>query len=191
MNASKTSPQVIDKRERATKALELRKAGISYDVIAQRLNYSNRTAAYRAVSRLLESTEKEAADDLREVELRRLDDLFLSIYQQARNGNLGAVDRCLRIMERRAKIAGIDAPEKTQQDVRQIIKVVYEDVQYAEDFNDDPQVVNPALLATNSENLLEFGEEEEMEGDVGEWGVDIDDSDESSEETIDISSHGK
>lgn len=180
MHKSRTSPVVIDKRERAVQALELRKAGISYDLIAQRLNYSNRTAAYRAVSRLLEATEKEASNDLREVELRRLDDLFLSVYQKARNNNdplqLQAVDRCLRIMERRAKIAGIDAPEKTQTDVRQVIKVVYEDVQYADDFDDEPsaaqQMQHAGLLAMNANNEEDEGEwGDEGDGDE-EWGDD-------------------
>lgn len=180
MNKSRTSPVVIDKRERAVQALELRKAGISYDMIAQRLNYSNRTAAYRAVSRLLSATEKEASNDLREVELRRLDDLFLSVYQKARNNadplQLQAVDRCLRIMERRAKIAGIDAPEKTQTDVRQVIKVVYEDVQYADDFDDEPsqaqQMQHAGLLAMGANNEEDSEEWEEYEGDGDEWGDD-------------------
>jgi hypothetical protein len=180
MNKSRTSPVVIDKRERAVQALELRKAGISYDLIAQRLNYSNRTAAYRAVSRLLSATEKEASNDLREVELRRLDDLFLSVYQKARNAadplQLQAVDRCLRIMERRAKIAGIDAPEKTQTDVRQVIKVVYEDVQYADDFDDEPsqaqQMQHAGLLAMGANTEVSDEEWEEYEDDDEEWGDD-------------------
>jgi len=149
---SKTAPMVISKRERAIQALDLRKAGISYEMIAQRLGYSNRTAAFRAVQTLLEKSEKEASTDLREMELRRLDDLFLSIYKKAREGDLPAIDRCLKIMERRAKMSGLDAPEKTQSDVRQIIKVVYEDVQYAEDFdNSAEQQGNVPALPINQE----------------------------------------
>ncbi len=156
----KTSPIVINKRERATQALDLRKAGISYEIIAQRLGYSNRTAAYRAVSTILDKSEKEAASDLREMELRRLDDLFLSIYKKARDGDYAAIDRCLKIMERRAKIAGLDAPEKTQSDVRQIIKVVYEDVQYAEEFeqptNTAQNTQNPQLLTIDPSMYAQF-----------------------------------
>lgn len=149
---SKTAPMVINKRERAIQALDLRKAGISYEMIAQRLGYSNRTAAFRAVQNLLEKSEKEASSDLREMELRRLDDLFLSIYKKAREGDLPSIDRCLKIMERRAKMSGLDAPEKTQSDVRQIIKVVYEDVQYAEEFDDTTQQqANAPMLPVNQE----------------------------------------
>ncbi len=137
MQKDKTSVITIKKREKSVRALELRKAGVSYEMIAQQLGYSNRTSAHRAVSKLLDATEKEVVTDLREMELRRLDDLFRSMYPVALKGNFQAVDRCLKIMERRSKIAGLDAPEKTQSDVRQIIKVVYEDVQYAEDFTEE------------------------------------------------------
>jgi hypothetical protein len=170
MQIAKTTPVVIDKRERAVKALELRKAGISYEVIAQRLGYSNRTAAYRAVSRLIDSTEKEAVTDLREMELRRLDDLFRALYMKAIGGDLGAVDRCLKIMERRAKIAGIDAPEKSQSDVRQIIKVVYEDVQYAEEFNDDNDAQSAFLPAPSDELIIEGNQESADEEEYEEDG---------------------
>jgi hypothetical protein len=124
------------------------------------LGYSNRTAAYRAVSTILDKSEKEAASDLREMELRRLDDLFLSIYKKARDGDYAAIDRCLKIMERRAKIAGLDAPEKTQSDVRQIIKVVYEDVQYAEEFEQPTNIAqntqNPQLLTIDPSMYAQF-----------------------------------
>jgi len=183
----KTSPIVINKRERATQALDLRKAGISYEIIAQRLGYSNRTAAYRAVSTILDKSEKEAASDLREMELRRLDDLFLSIYKKARDGDYAAIDRCLKIMERRAKIAGLDAPEKTQSDVRQIIKVVYEDVQYAEEFEQPTNTAqNPQLLTIDPSMYAQFlaqSNAEQMDSDTNqaeeeEEYYDEDDSDE-------------
>ena len=168
---------VINKRERAIQALDLRKAGISYEMIAQRLGYSNRTAAFRAVQTLLEKSEKEASTDLREMELRRLDDLFLSIYKKAREGDLPAIDRCLKIMERRAKMSGLDAPEKTQSDVRQIIKVVYEDVQYAEDFDNTAQQqanlpalpINPEMYA---QMLLRATQQAQSGGDNDEYDFD-------------------
>lgn len=146
MRKEKTSVITINKREKSVRALELRKAGVSYDMIAQQLGYSNKSSAHRAVSKLLDSTEKEVVGDLREMELRRLDDLFRSMYPMALKGNFAAVDKCLKIMERRSKITGLDAPEKTQSDVRQIIKVVYEDAQFIEDMPEEqPQQAMPTL----------------------------------------------
>lgn len=46
--------------------------------------------------------------DLRAIEAHRLDRLFLVVWRQALQGDLGAVDRALRIQERRARLLGLD-----------------------------------------------------------------------------------
>ncbi|MFJ7422761.1 hypothetical protein ACIQXD_29780 [Streptomyces uncialis] len=54
-------------------------------------------------------------DELRTVEAERLDRLFFVAYRMAvRDKELPAIDRALRIMERRAKLLGLDRPEKTE-----------------------------------------------------------------------------
>ncbi|MEW1719761.1 hypothetical protein [Streptomyces sp. NPDC093109] len=55
------------------------------------------------------------ADELRSVEAERLDRLFFVAYRKAvRDGELPAIDRALRIMERRARLLGLDRPAKTE-----------------------------------------------------------------------------
>ncbi|MFB7082561.1 hypothetical protein [Streptomyces sp. NPDC056308] len=57
----------------------------------------------------------EQVDELRTVEAERLDRLFFVAYKQAiRDGELPAIDRALRVMERRAKLLGLDRPEKKE-----------------------------------------------------------------------------
>lgn len=57
----------------------------------------------------------EKADELRAVENLRLDRLFFVAYRQAvKDGDLPAIDRALRIMERRARMNGLDKPSKTE-----------------------------------------------------------------------------
>ena len=54
-------------------------------------------------------------DELRIVEAERLDRLFFVAYKQAvRDGQLPAIDRALRIMERRARLLGLDRPARTE-----------------------------------------------------------------------------
>lgn len=53
-----------------------------------------------------------SAADLRELEAVRLDKLTFIAYRQAAAGDLAAMDRVLRIMERRAKLLGLDAPTR-------------------------------------------------------------------------------
>ena len=55
----------------------------------------------------------ETAPQVLTMELERLDSLWRTVYPEAKRGNLGAVDRSLRIMERRARLLGLDAPSKT------------------------------------------------------------------------------
>jgi hypothetical protein len=50
----------------------------------------------------------ELAAEVRTLELDRLDALWLSQYDKAKKGDVSALDRCLKIMDRRAKYLGLD-----------------------------------------------------------------------------------
>lgn len=95
--------------QRTLQALELRKAGATYEDIAAQLGYKNRSCAWAAVKSALKSTVKEPAEEVRTLEVARLDSLFLAMYPKARKGDVQAVDRCVRISERRSKLLGLDA----------------------------------------------------------------------------------
>lgn len=105
--------------EREQAALELRKAGATYRAIGEALGVTP-VGAYKAVMRAIAKLNArviEEAEAVRRLELERLDDLLLAMWPQAKKGNQGAVDRVLRIMERRAKLLGLDAPMKQEMDV--------------------------------------------------------------------------
>jgi hypothetical protein len=73
---------------------------------------------------------KETANELRRIELARLVSMWMAVYPKALNGDLKAVDRCLRIMECRAAISGLNAPQKvrmpviTQEDFLKAIEAI-------------------------------------------------------------------
>lgn len=90
----------------------MRLVGLSYDKIAEKVGFASKSGAYHAVMAALTKTLREPAEELRTLELERLDDMTLPLMAQAKKGNQGAVDRLLRIMERRAKLLGLDAPVK-------------------------------------------------------------------------------
>ncbi|MEU8919453.1 hypothetical protein AB0D10_00780 [Kitasatospora sp. NPDC048545] len=53
--------------------------------------------------------------ELRALEDARLDRMFMVAYRRAvRDGDLSAIDRALRIMERRARLLGLDQPARTE-----------------------------------------------------------------------------
>lgn len=106
------SQKCIAAAERARQALELRKAGAQYADIATTLRYADASGAYRAVARALARLTAEPAAELRELEVLRLDRMLQAIWDQVIRGNHGAIDRALRIAERRARLLGLDAPQK-------------------------------------------------------------------------------
>jgi len=97
--------------EQQRQALELRKAGASFEDIARQLGYASKSGAYKAVTTALRATIQQPADELRALEAARLDAMLLGIYADARKGNVLKIDRVLKIMARRADLFGLDAPK--------------------------------------------------------------------------------
>src|SRR6266542_4370638 len=94
--------------EREAQAVALRRAGVDYRTIASQLGYANPGNAYRAVSRALLRTLRESGvEELRALELARLDAMLMGVWQSARSGHLGAIDAVLKIQQRRARLLGL------------------------------------------------------------------------------------
>lgn len=105
-----TTPARIALAEKERRALELRKGGATYNRIAQALGYSDEGGAAKAVKRALADTLQEPAAEIRRLEAERLDAMQSALWPAALSGKWPAVDRCLAIMERRARLLGLDTP---------------------------------------------------------------------------------
>ena len=105
---------VIPTTKKQAQALTLRKAGVSVNDIAMTLGWKSHQAASKAISAALKWTVREPADELRTLELARLDDMLKAIANHVQAGNLTAIDRALKIQQRRAALLGLDAPQKLQ-----------------------------------------------------------------------------
>lgn len=103
-----------DRLELEKKTLDMRRGGATYQEIADELGYKNRGTAYKAVHRAIGRTLQDSADDLRAVEADRLDRLQMGSWAAAMRGDPKAVANVLRVMERRAKLLGLDVPSKTE-----------------------------------------------------------------------------
>ena len=113
MSESKSSPRLIRAAIREAEALSLRLAGYSYGEIASELGYANASGAHKAVMRALEKLHPvEKAEKLRRIEAARLDRLWRRLWAKLEEGDLSVVDRLLKIMERRARLLGLDAPAR-------------------------------------------------------------------------------
>ncbi len=118
MAKSKGAPEKVRARERELRALELRKAGATYRRIGEHLGITEQgahKAVMRALNKLIADV-SESADQLRELEVQRLDAMLLGLWDQARLGDVKAVTASLRVMERRARMLGLDLPPNISQD---------------------------------------------------------------------------
>lgn len=112
MGRRNPKPEVIDKERQV---LELRRGGATYDEIARATGYATAQGASLAYSRALKRTLMDAgSEELREMELDRLDRLQRAHWFKALAGDEKATDRVLKIMEHRARYLGLYAPAKLQ-----------------------------------------------------------------------------
>lgn len=108
------SKDAVKQMVREGQAIDLREAGASYRAMADAMGMSIngvRSLLLRACGRLVQNS-KEKVDEIVAMEIRRLDKMFLAVYPAACGGDLQAIDRALRIMERRARLEGLDKPTK-------------------------------------------------------------------------------
>ena len=111
---SRTSARITQAEELRRQALTLRRGGASFLSIANQLNCSKSTA-HKAVSTALAALREEnrkLALELQTLEADRLDTMQLGVWNDAVRGNIPAIQTVLKIMERRAKLMGLDAPTK-------------------------------------------------------------------------------
>lgn len=101
---------------RRQQMFQLRCAGASFEQIGRQFGVSS-TVAFKLVQRVLsdiKETEKQDLAEMRAVENERIDLAARSIAGKVREGSLGAIDRWIKLLERRAKLNGLDAAVKQE-----------------------------------------------------------------------------
>jgi len=105
-----TSPKRVALAERRAIVLDLRKQGYTFHAIAQRIGGVSVATCYRDIVESIAAITREPASELVKLELLRLDEMQRAIYTDAIGGKLAAIKTSLTIMERRAKLLGLDNP---------------------------------------------------------------------------------
>ena len=97
-------------KDHEANALELRKAGATYKAIGKQIGLTAEGARKCVVRALaeLKSVCTERAEEVRQIEAERLDAMTLGLWDKARRGDVAAVQACLKVMERRAKLLGLE-----------------------------------------------------------------------------------
>ena len=111
---SRTSPRITKAEDLRQRALNLRRSGASFQSIADQLGIGKSTA-HKCVTTALAAVRREnysLAEEVMVLEANRLDAMQLGIWPAVLQGDLPAIQTVLKIMERRAKLLGLDAPTK-------------------------------------------------------------------------------
>jgi len=134
--------------ERRQLAFELRKAGTSYRNIGRQLGITH-TSAKRYVDCILDALHAaslDSAERYRSLQLERLNDMLFALWPAVKRGDTASIREARGIMEREAKLMGLDAPERMDMFVSATSKAL------AEEFGlDAAEVVDEArrLLSRN------------------------------------------
>lgn len=107
---AKTAPLKIPAAARREMALELRAKRMSIRAIADKLGVS-KSQVQRDIEKELQAAaerRKKIAGLIIDLELAKLDALEKEAWEHIHAGELSAIDRVLRSMERRAKLLGLD-----------------------------------------------------------------------------------
>lgn len=97
---------------RYAEAVQLRIQGYTYDEIASRLGYAHKGSAHQAVKAALKRTLQEPTDELRKLELERLDYIMRQLFVSFDAGDMRLSDNILRVIEKRHRLLGLDVPQR-------------------------------------------------------------------------------
>jgi len=121
----KVTPDTIEAQKRVVKALEYRAMGLTYQQIADKpwptgpggtLYNGDRHNCRRAIVAAYEETIREPADEVRQLEIQRLDMILVGLSSKGLfKGNVPVVKAGILAMNRRAKLLGLDAPTEINQ----------------------------------------------------------------------------
>ena len=110
--STRTGQKVIKDQERLNRVLALRTQGWSLKQIGEQEGVT-KVRIHQLIVIALQQLVSEPGEEMRRLEQARLDDLQTAVWERAINGDYAAIDRCLAIMERRARLMGLDAPRQT------------------------------------------------------------------------------
>lgn len=106
----KRAPITVRRRH----ALELRMKGLTFAAIARQVGYESPSGAFRAVRVALHSNGTVAASDIRELHMARLDVLLGAVWDAACRGEVKAINSVLRVLDRQAKLLGLNLPPQPE-----------------------------------------------------------------------------
>lgn len=104
----------ILRAERKRRAVEMRKAGATYAMIADQLGYKNAASASHLVNQGIKEIVVEPTQDLRTLQYERLNHMLVVLWPKVTAGNEAAIARALQVMAQMDSIMGTQAPQQVE-----------------------------------------------------------------------------
>jgi hypothetical protein len=116
VSESQASPNRLKGAALRAEAVRLRLTGLTYRAIGERLGFSEQRAWKIIGEELVRLTaeRREAAAALLELSLGRLDAMLLAAWDRAAGGNLKAIDRIIRTVEKQTRLLGVQPPRRSE-----------------------------------------------------------------------------
>jgi hypothetical protein len=97
--------------------MDLRQAGHTWDQISKALGYKDPMASRRIFQGAFAKAVIPKIEEVRSIESNRLDKITLILWPLVEQGDIKAIETVIKLMERRAKMLGLDAPTRIHQEV--------------------------------------------------------------------------
>lgn len=98
--------------------------GKTYQQVADEQGYASRGNVHRIVNRTLAQHEVETIEELRALELARLDGLQAAFYEDAVAGDAKAAEVCLKVIAARCRLLQLDRKVTTEPSTAERVVVV-------------------------------------------------------------------
>jgi hypothetical protein len=135
--------------EKEQEVVKLRRGGMTWDMIAQRVGYASPSSARQAFERANLRVIRDDVEALRVLEEDRLDILQTAYWGKALAGDLQAAQYVLKVAESRRKLLGLDQP------IRQQIEVVTYDANSIE--SELARIYSTLAQPAHSDKALSLG----------------------------------
>ena len=106
-----TGRKTVTAAQKRAQAVTYRKAGKTFQEIADLVGFTSKATAYNAVKRALEDAVREPAQELIQLETERLDAMLAGLWPAIEQGDTQAVNAGIRVSERGARLLGLDAAQ--------------------------------------------------------------------------------
>lgn len=109
----KRSSRILAQQKRR-QALEGRKAGLTYQQIADSVGYTDASAAHKAVMKAFGEVIQEPVNELKTIQIERLNHMLVALWGRVQQGDERAISTALMVMNKMDALMGTDAAQRIE-----------------------------------------------------------------------------